>query len=138
MLPVHQVSFVFVNIILYKLYSITYYLIRYMDVLVRCEKDDPELLFTYDSAMLVSVLCCGVLCCGVLCCGRYACVNARAQMKACTKEWLNVPVGFFSDRQMRAGIYTFKDIVIRGNKHHGWGMATMFRQPWIESTCAAP
>ena len=100
-----------------------------MDVLERCEKDDPERLFVYDSAMLVSVLCCGVLCCG-----RYACANARAQMKACTKEWLNAPVGFFSDRQMRAGKNNCTDIVIRGLKKYGWGVANMFRTPWIEST----
>ncbi len=100
-----------------------------MDVLVRCDNDDPDLLFTYDTAMLVSVLCCGVLCCG-----RYACANARAQMKACTKEWLNAPLGFFSDRQMRAGKNHCNDIVIRGMKINGWGIAKMFRKPWIEST----
>ncbi len=71
-----------------------------MDVFVRCEEDDPERLFTYDWAMLVSVRCCSVLCCR-----RYACANARAQMKACTKEWLSVPIGFFSDHQLRAGCW---------------------------------
>ena len=100
-----------------------------MHVFVRCEKDDHERLFSYDSAMLVSVLCCGVLCCG-----RYACANARAQMKACTKEWLRVPVGFFSDRQLQYGMIPCRDVIIRGLKANGWGAAHMFREPWITST----
>ena len=94
-----------------------------MDVFVRCAFNDPERLFTYNLAMLVSALCCG----------RYACANARAQIRACTKEWNRAPLGFYSDRQMHAGSITCGN-VIRGYTDQGvWGSACMFRQPWIDS-----
>jgi hypothetical protein len=97
-------------------------IVRYMDCFVRCDSNDPERMITYDLAMLVSVLCCG----------RYACANVRAQTRAITIGWEGTPVGFYGERQMRAGVNQ-SNSVFKSRQNRGWANAQVFCKAWIDS-----